>query len=207
MNLYTRCSVLLFILYTITTSLTNPVHAAINQPVTITLPATALHQTISDMLPLPLEQHSKQFQGTITVDSISKLEINDNLISLQGQVSGTDMELTTNVGGQDIQLNLGKLVLPVTCDISVRYDPNKKILFLTPRFQNPTHGTSNSTKTLLPLLNALGNKEYPVTLDKISPFNAKVGSKNVSLRLEPVDIEAANNEMVLKLQPIAGKSH
>jgi len=27
------------------------------------------------------------------------------------------------------------------------------------------------------------------------------------VRLEPVDIEAVNNEMVLKLQPIAGKSH
>lgn len=206
MTLYARYSVLLFVLCTLINCLTNPAEAAKNQPVTITLPATALHQTISDMLPLPLEQNGERFQGTITVDSISKLEINDNLISLQGQVSGKDIELTTNIGGQDIKLKLGKLVLPVTCDISLRYDQKEKTLFLTPRFQNPTHGNSDSAQTLLPLLNALGNKEYPVALDKISPFNTKVGSRNVSVRLEPVDIEAANNKMIIKLRPIAGKS-
>lgn len=205
MTIYSRFFTLLFFFCTV--SLTDPAQAAKNQPMTITLPAPALHQAISDILPLPLEQNGKQFQGTITVDSISKLAINDNLISVQGQVSGKDMELTTNIGGQDIKLNLGKLVLPVTCDISLRYDPKKKTLFLSPKFQNPTHGTSNSAKTLLPLLNALGNHEYPVTLDTISPFNAKIGSKNVSVRMEPVDIRAGNNEMILKFRPVAGKNH
>jgi hypothetical protein len=183
-----------------------PVQAAENAPVTITLPASALHQTIVDMLPLPLEQNGKTFQGTISVDSISKLTINNDLISVQGQVTGRDLQLTTNIGGQDIKLKLGKLSLPVTCDISMRFDPAKKTLFLTPRFQQPTHGTSNSAKTLLPLLNSLGNREYPVKLDKISPFKAKIGSKTVSLRMVPVDIRAGKDEMILKLQPIAGKS-
>ena len=196
----------LFILCTAVLCLPLSVQAAADTPVTITLPASALHKTISDMLPLPLEQTGSSFQGTITVDSISKLEIHNNLVSVQGQVSGKDMQLTTNIGGQDIKLKLGKLVLPVTCDIALRYDPIKKTLFLTPKFQNPTHGTSNSAKTLLPLLNSLGNKEYPVKLDKISPFNAKIGEKTVSLRLDPVDIKAGNNELILKLQPIAGKS-
>ena len=205
MTIYARYFILLFFLCTVT--LTDPAQATKNQPVTITLPASALHQAISDILPLPLEQTGEKFQGTITVDSISKLAINHDLISLQGQVSGTDMQLTTNIGGQDIKLNLGKLVLPVTCDISLRYDPKKKTLFLTPRFQNPTHGKSNSAETLLPLLNALGNKEYPVTLDTISPFNAKIGSKNVSVRMEPVEIRAGNNEMILKFRPVAEKNH
>ena len=204
MTIYTRYFILLLFLCTI--ALTSPAKAA-TLPITITLPAPALHQAISDILPLPLEQTGKQFQGTITVDSISKLAINDNLISLQGQVSGSDMQLTTNIGGQDIKLNLGKLVLPVTCDISLRYDPKIKTLFLTPRFQNPTNGKSNSAETLLPLLNALGNREYPVTMDTINAFNAQVGSKNVSVRMDPVDIRAGNNEMILKFRPVAGKNH
>ena len=205
MTISIRFFILLFFLCTI--SLTGPAMAAKNLPITITLPAPALHQAIIDILPLPLEQTGKQFQGTITVDSISKLAINNNLISLQGQVSGSDMQLTTNLGGQDIKLNLGKLVLPVTCDISLRYDPTKKTLFLTPRFQNPTHGKSNSAETLLPLLNALGNREYPVTMDTINAFNAQVGSKNVSVRMDPVDIRADNNEMILTFRPVAGKNH
>jgi hypothetical protein len=203
--MYTRYFFLFFFLLTVT--LTGPVQATQSLPVTITLPAPALHQAINDILPLPLEQNGKQFQGTITVDSISKLAINDNLISLQGQVSGSDLQLTTNIGGQNIKLKLGKLVLPVTCDISLRYDAKKKTLFLTPRFQNPTHGTSNSAETLLPLLNAFGNREYPITLDTINAFKAKIGSKNVSVRIEPVDIQAGKNEMILKFRPLTGKNH
>jgi hypothetical protein len=205
MTIYTRYFILLFFFCTVT--LTGHAQATKSQPVTITLPGPALHQVISDILPLPLEQNGKKFKGTITVDSISKLEINDNLISLQGQVSGADIQLSTNIGGQDIKLNLGKIVLPVTCDISLRYDPKKKTLFLTPRFQNPTHNSSDSAKTLLPLLSAFGNREYPVTLDTINAFKAKIGSKNVSVRMEPVDIRAGNNEMILKFRPVTGKNH
>ncbi len=205
MTIITRFFLLLVILCA--TAINGRAHAATSLPMTLTLPAPALHQAISDILPLPIEQNSKQFQGTISVDSISKLAIYDNLISLQGQVSGNDMQLTTNVGGQDIKLKLGKLVLPVNCDISLRYDSSKKTLFLIPRFQNPTHGSSNSAKTLLPLLNALGNREYPVTLETINAFKARIGSKNISVLMEPVDIQAGNNEMILKFHPMTGKNH
>ncbi len=176
-------------------------------PVTITLPASTLQHTIASMLPLPLEQNGKKFQGTITVDSIRKLEIHENRIYLEGQVSGRDMQITTNIGGQDLKLNLGKLVLPVTCNIGLRFDPNKQTLFLRPQFQNPTHGNANSAKTLLPLLNSLGNREYPVKLDKISPLNASIGSRRISLRMQPTDIRAGDNILVVKLRPVAGKSH
>jgi len=181
------------------------VQAAKNEPIIITIPAQALHQSINDMLPLPLEQSGDKFQGTITVDSISTLEINNNLISIQGQISGRDMQLTTNIGGQDIRLKLGKLVLPITCDIALRFDPKKKILFLTPRFQNPTHGHSNSAKTLLPLLNALGNREYLVKLATLKPLTTKIGQTTVSLLMEPVNIQAGNHKIVLELQTIVGK--
>ena len=174
------------------------------QPVTITLPESALLQTIQAILPLPLEQQdlSKKFKGTIVVDSISKLAIQDNLISLQAQVTGRNMEVTTNIGGQNIKLKLGQLVLPVTCDISLRFDAKSKTLFLTPKFQNPTHGNSNSAKTLLPMLNGL-SREYPLKLDQLAPFMAKVGSKTIALRFEPVDIRAGKNTLFLSLRPAA----
>jgi hypothetical protein len=181
------------------------VQAEQNQAMILTIPAQALHKTISDMLPLPLEQTGDRFQGTITVDSISALEINNNLISIQGQISGRDMQLTTNIGGQDIRLKLGRLVLPITCDISLRFDPKKKTLFLTPRFQNPTHGHSNSAKTLLPLLNALGNREYPLPLDTLQPLTGKIGQTTISITMEPVNIRAGHNEIILEFRTIAKK--
>ncbi len=175
------------------------------QPVTIILPESALLHTIRGMLPLPLEQFdtTKQFQGTIVIDSISKLAIKDNMIALQGQITGKNMEVTTNIGGQNIKLKLGKLVLPITCDILLRFDAKTKKLFLTPQFQNPTHGNSNSVKTLLPMLNGL-SKEYPVKLDQLTPFMGKVGNKPVALHLDPIDIRAGNKELVLTFLPSVG---
>ena len=183
-----------------------PLQARADQPVTITLPASALYTTIKNLLPLPIEPNSRHFQGTITLDSISKLAIKAKTISLQGMVSGHNMRVTTNIGGQDIQLKLGKLVLPVTCDIAVRYNKKQKTLYLTPHFQNPTHGQSNSAKTLLPLLNGLGNKEYPVKLDKISPFQTKVGTKKITVQMEPVDILLKKDQLIITLRPVIGKS-
>ena len=200
------CLVFLYIIFSFFVLLP-PVQAAENQAMTSTMPAQALHQSISDMLPLPLKQSGKKFQGTITIDSISKLEIHNNLISFQGQVSGTDMQLTTNIGGQDIRLKLGRLVLPITCDVSLRFDPKKKILFLSPRLQNPTHGKSNSAKTLLPLLNALGNREYPLQLDTLKPLTSKIGQSTVSVQMEPVNIQALNNKLVLEFRTIVGKTN
>ena len=197
---------LAFLLAAIPMAVTQPAQAKKTTPVTITLPASALFQTIQQLLPLPIEQNSRQFQGTITLDSVSKLAIHDNLVSVQGMVSGKNMRVTTNIGGQDIQLKLGKLVLPVTCDITLRYDRKTQTLFLRPRFQNPEHGQSNSAKTLLPLLNGLGKKEYPVKLGNISPFQTRIGTRTVSVQMEPVDIKAVKNAMILKLRPVVGKS-
>jgi hypothetical protein len=196
----------LFLFFTVLTLVQPAAVPAANtvQPISITLPESALLQTIQAILPLPLEQQnsSKKFQGTIVVDSISKLAIRDNLISLQGQITGRDMEVTTNIGGQNIKLKLGQLVLPVTCDIGLRFDAKSQTLFLTPQFQNPTHGNSNSAKTLLPMLNGL-SREYPLKLDQLAPFMARVGSKTIVLRFKPVAIRAGNNALFLSLRPAA----
>ncbi len=177
------------------------------QPITMSLPAAALHQTISALLPLPitLQGQGKQFEGKISIDSISKLTIGDNLIGLQGQVSGTDMKVTTNIGGQNIQLKVGKLVLPVTCDIALRFDREKKILYCKPQFHNPLNGKNNSAQTLLPLLNSLSDRWYKVPLEKLTPLHGKVGTQTVSVQMEVIDVQAGKDRLVFKFLPIAGK--
>ena len=179
-----------------------PVSAAGGNTITLTMPSAALHQTISNMLPMSLEQigQQKRFEGTITVDSISRLAVKENTISLQAQLSGRNMKMTTSIGGQNIQVKLGQLVLPVTCDIALRFDTKKKRLFLTPQFKNPDHGKSNSAKTLLPLLNGL-SREYPVPLDNLAPFTGQIGSQTVSARMEIVNIKAAKNNLIIQFRP------
>ena len=175
------------------------------QPVTIVLPESALFQTLSGLLPLPIEHDaSEQFKGEITVDSISSLTVDNGRIIVSGQLSGRNMSMNANVGGQSIQVRLGSLVLPVICETTLRFDQAKQLLLLTPRFQRAAHGNGDADEPLLALLNSL-SKQYEVPLRNVMPINGEIGSAKVHLRLEPLDIQAEDGAVTLRLRPVAGK--
>ena len=152
------------------------------QPITITLPASTLHETLIDMLPLPIELKRKnsKFQGPVVIDSISRLAIDENRISVSGRLIGRKLAMQAKVGSQTIQIKLGKLVLPVTCDIALRFDAAKKILFLFPKFKKTSGSKSNSDQTIVSLLNSL-SREYPVRLDELTPLLWDIGTESVYL--------------------------
>lgn len=175
------------------------------QPVTIVLPESALFQTLSGLLPLPIEHDaSKQFKGEITFDSISSLSVDNGQIIISGQLSGRNMSMNADVGGQSIQIRLGSLALPVVCETSLRFDPAKQLLLLTPRFQRSARGNGEADEPLLALLNSL-SKQYEVPLRNIMPINGEIGSAKVHLRMEPLDIRAEDGAVTLRLRPVAGK--
>uniref|UniRef100_UPI004056857D hypothetical protein n=1 Tax=Candidatus Electronema sp. TaxID=2698783 RepID=UPI004056857D len=175
------------------------------QPVTIVLPESALFHTLSGLLPLPIEHDaSKQFKGEITFDSISSLSVDNGQIIISGQLSGRNMSMNADVGGQSIQIRLGSLVLPVVCETALRFDPAKQLLLLTPRFQRSARGNGDADEPLLALLNSL-SKQYEVPLRNIMPINGEIGSAKVHLRMEPLDIRAEDGAVTLRLRPVAGK--
>ncbi|MCI5224090.1 MAG: hypothetical protein D3924_15820 [Candidatus Electrothrix sp. AR4] len=179
--------------------------AAQSQPVSLTLPATALHQALRGLLPLPVEPtgKNKNIEGLFTLDSISKLAIKKNRLLLQAQLSGRNISVRAAVGGQSIQIKLGQLVLPVTCDIALGFDQKKKTLFLTPKFYEQSQENS-SAAALRPLLDTL-SKEYAVPLDKLAPLAAKLGSTPIYIHMDPVDIQADADVLIVQFQPIAKK--
>ncbi|WP_417911689.1 hypothetical protein [Candidatus Electronema sp. TJ] len=175
------------------------------QPVTVVLPESALFQTLSSLLPLPLEHSaSQQLQGSVTVDSISRLSVDNGRIIVSGQLSGRNMSMNADVGGQSIQVRLGSLTLPVTCETALRFDPAKQLLLLTPRFQRSAHGNGDADEPLLALLNSL-SKQYEVPLRNFMPISGEIGSAKVLLRMEPIDIRAEDGAVTLRLRPVAGK--
>lgn len=185
-----------------------PAQAAKNQPITLTLPATVLHQTLRSLLPLPIKPtgRNRNIKGSFTIDSISKLAIKNNRIALQAQISGRNITIRAAVGGQSIQIKLGQLVLPVTCNIIVRFDQKKKTLFLTPKFYDSPQGNSNAAAPLRPLLDNL-SREYAVPLDNLAPFVGKLGSTPIYVHMKPVDIQAGADALILQFHPIAQKGN
>jgi len=180
--------------------------AAGDQAATISIPDDVLFQAVKDGLPITIEAQSDYVQGDAVIQSLEKLQVREKSLFLQGVVSSQNVTLNTTIAGKEISMNLGNVRLPVSCELFLRFDPDKKILFVTPRFPKPESlYTTDPADALLLLLSSLGEKEYPVELGSIQPIIAKVGSRDIPIALEPVDIQTQKGLLLIKLRPRVSK--
>jgi hypothetical protein len=201
---FPRLGLLLLLLLPI--CFTSPV-AAKNSPsaaIVLTLPAETILHSLQQMLPLDIPSQSRQLQGDIIVTSLDQLVIADNIITVSGVLSGRNLLVTTRLAGQEIQLRVGEVHLPVRCALHSRFDTVQRKLFLTPRFSDAAVGSSSDS--LAPLLGALAGREYQIDLDALEAMNIRVGSKTILLAMEPVKIAGINNTLVFHMLPRVGRS-
>jgi hypothetical protein len=200
---HTFSLVILFVLIAVSTVFcrTNP------DIVTLTLPEAMIRQSVQSVLPLPIVPEGDHLQGKLVLDSISKLEMRDNGALIQGTVLGSNLSLKTRVGNQNLNMKIGEVRLPLTCDFTFRFDPARKILYVTPHLEQPQPTNNPQADAILPLLTLLGNKEYPVSLDSLQTFTAKVGDQDISVAMEPVDIRISAQQMVVKMRSKLRKIH
>lgn len=179
---------------------------AADQAATISIPEDVLFQTIKDGLPITIEAQSQYVQGDIIFESLEKLQVQEKSMLLQGVASGRDFTMGTTMAGREITMQLGNVQLPFTCELFLRFDSNKKILFVMPRFPKPKSLYSTDPADALQLLLAsLGEDEYPVALGAISPIIAEVGSSSIPIELEPVDIQMQKGLLLIKMKPTVSK--
>ena len=171
-----------------------------DRDIVITLPAETLLHSLQKMLPLEIHTENPDLQGQITLQSLKKIAINDNTLSVQGVVGGKNLSMVTTIANQKIRLKLGEVHLPISCDLRTRFDKGKKQLFVTPFF--PVTGQSTpGSNAITPLLKALEGKEYPLQLDTLKLSNIKLGEKQFPLTMVPVDISGRDNALIINLQP------
>jgi hypothetical protein len=175
-------------------------------PLSLILPTATFHQALRSLLPLTLEQQKRNqnFQGTFAIDSISKLVIKNNVIFMQGKISGKNMAMNAHVGGKTIQIKLGKMTLPVSCDIAFRFEQQTKTLFLKPKFYKQASRYDPAAASLAPLLDSM-SKEYDLPLDQLDPLVGHLGVTPFFVQLEPVAIQLIQNALVLQFHPHTGK--
>lgn len=172
--------------------------------IVLSLPAETVLTSLQKALPLDIPSQNRQLQGDITLESLDRLVIHDNIITVHGVLSGKNLVMTTNLAGQDIQLKVGEVRLPMTCDLQTRFDPARRQLFVTPRFTDTAQKAGNPQDPLTPLLGALGGREYLVDLDALQMINVKVGAKTIPIAMEPVNIEGVNNTLIFQMLPRVG---
>lgn len=173
------------------------------QAVTITLPDNVLLQSLRNALPIPINSSSDSVRGVISIDTINDLQIHKDYIALQGLVTGKDLAVKANIAGQDLEINIGSVQLPLKCNILLRFDRKQKTLFITPKFNNPKQAQVGDPATALyPLLAALDGKEFPLQLNSIDPFNAKIGDRDIPIRLDAMNVTALENHLLMQLIPV-----
>jgi hypothetical protein len=175
-----------------------------SRDIVLTLPAETILRSLQQMLPLDIPSQSRQLQGDIIVESIDYLAIADNIITVRGVLSGRNLLVTTQLAGQNIQLRVGEVHIPVRCALHTRFDPVRRALFVTPRFVDAT--ANNGNDGLAPMLGALAGREYQVDLDSLETMNIRVGSKSIPIAMEPVNIAGINNSLVFHMLPRIGRS-
>lgn len=169
--------------------------------VTLTLPAAMIRESVQSVLPLLIVPEGDHLQGKLVLDSISSLEMRDNGALVKGTVLGSGITLKTRIGDQSLNMKIGEVKLPLTCDFTFRFDPAQKILYVTPKIEPPQPTKNPQADAVLPLLVLLGNKEYPVSLDSLQSFTTRVGAQNISVAMEPVDIRIGAQQMVVTMRP------
>jgi hypothetical protein len=172
--------------------------------IVLTLPAETILRSLQQMLPLDIPSQSRQLQGDIIIESMDYLAIADNIITVRGVLSGRNLLVITQLAGQNIQLRVGEVHIPVRCALHTRFDSVRRTLFVTPRFADAT--ANNGNDGLAPMLGALAGREYQVDLDSLETMNIRVGSKSIPIAMEPVNIAGVNNSLVFHMLPRIGRS-
>ena len=202
---YTLCLLITLLLLPYT-GLSAPNGTQSQKNIVITLPAETVLAALQKMLPLSIPSQNEQLQGDIILESLDRLVIHENSIAAHGVLSGKDLMVVTHIAGQNIQLRVGEVRLPMSCDLLMRFDPARRKLFVTPRFSDTGSGNNNQEASLSPLLGALGGREHPVDLDALQLLNIKIGARSIPIAMEPVKIAGKDNALIFHLLPRVGNS-
>jgi hypothetical protein len=196
--LWPLCSLLLCLFPAVDTAADN------RKAIVLTMPAEAVLAALQQAVPLTFSTRNRQVQGDITIESVDQLVIHNSIISMHGMLVGRNLTVTTNLAGQDIQIRIGEVRLPVACDLQTRFDPARRKLLVTPQCKETALDPGNSINTQPSLLSAFDGREYPVDLDALKTINLKVGSGSMSITMEPVSVTGSDNALIMHMVPQVG---
>ncbi|MDX9835460.1 MAG: hypothetical protein RBT36_09680 [Desulfobulbus sp.] len=183
-----------------------PANAQPLRDIVITMPAETVLASLQKILPLTIPSQHPGLQGDIVLESLDRLSIANNVLSLHGVLSGKNLIMLTNIAGQNIQLKLGQVSLPINCDLQTRFDQARGQLFVRPRFVNSgqAQNPNDLAGSLDPLLGALGSREYPVDLEALQLLNIRIGERTIPIAMQPVNITGTDNSLIFRLLPRVG---
>ena len=164
--------------------------------VTLIIPARVMVQFINDVLPMEIAK-GREFTGAIWVKSVDSLDFEIDKVSFCATIYGEDIKYTGKIGTLSTSLSLGAIETSLKCHASIRYDRQKRILYVRPRIVE----RGNRNKVLPRLLAELIDKEYPVEIKKLKPLVTRFGDKSVTIDMDISNVYAVHNRLLIGVRP------
>lgn len=174
-----------------------------NNRITLNIPEPLIEDIIDKILPLTFAGDSSRLEGTITIEQISNLSLQQQRISGHITVNGQDLSLVTSVANQDIRLKLGSAHVDFDSDADLRFDRKKQTLYIRPlvdgidaeeALQNGDIGKA--------ILLFLHGREFPLDLRDIEPVLAETTNKTIAVSAHIADIRVIPGGLQLSLVPV-----
>lgn len=176
--------------------------AVTNQYITMNLPETVIVKAMQRVLPLSLNPPSSMLDGTITIINISNFRVKDQQILCRLDLMGKNLHLVTRVGNQNIRLKLGSAKVNFDCDIRIRYDRTKQILYIqTAAINNQGAEEPRKGDITQALLLILNGQEFPIAMQNLKPIIAEASDKIITIRTNIEEIRAIKGALQLSLTP------
>jgi len=176
--------------------------ASQEETILMTLPEAMLAKTINQAVPLHISPDSKTFNGSIFINSIKNLQIDDGAVSALLDIVGKDILVTTEVAGHQLRLKLGTVQLDFNVTANIRYDQPAQTLYIKPVVSDiNTSGDTQGTEVATLLVSLFNGKEFPIAIQKLQPIITDTGSKQVAINLQISDILLVKNAVTLYLLP------
>ena len=183
-----------------------PAQVRNTKELTVVIPAESITKFIQPLLPYSIDM-GEDFSGSFWVKSIENIKITKGGVSFSAHIYGKDIGYSAKIGKQTARFKVGDVNLRNHWEASLRYDKNKKTLYIKPHIESPKNKNDLSQGDILidTLFDALSDMEYPIDLNKIKPITAEIYNTELTIDTDISDVYSNHNKLFIEIIPIAKK--
>jgi hypothetical protein len=173
------------------------------EDITIILPTESIAEFVTKLLPYEINL-GENFVGSFFIKSMDNLKIEENKISFSLYIYGKDITYSAKIGKKTASIEIGSVNLLNDWESSLRFDMDKKILYIKPHLINSGDIKKASYNEILinSLFIAFSDIEYPVDLKETEPITTEFLDKLLTVNFEISNIYATTNQMTITGRPI-----
>ncbi len=172
------------------------------ETLTLTIPESVLAEAVRKSLPFLLDTGSDSVEGSIWIQSIENLQLDDQQISGFVTIIGDDILISTSIAGQQLRLKVGTVKLTFNLAADSRFEDASQTLFIRPTVTDLKTEEAQAGDELGVLLIGLFNgREFPLAIDELQPIIADTGEKKLAIDMRIKNITIARKMLSLHLLP------